>query len=44
MDGKPKKQFKPDSVKVLLNFAKHHTDTETLVFVNKHFREAIRNG
>ena len=29
MDGKPKKQFKPDSVKVVLNFAKIHTESET---------------
>ena len=29
MDGKPKKTFKPDSIKVVLSFTKHHTDAET---------------
>ena len=29
MDGKPKKTFNPDSVKVVLNLGKHHTEPET---------------
>ena len=29
MDGKPKKEFTPDSLKVVLSFAKEHTEPET---------------
>ena len=42
MDGKPKKQFKPDSVKVVVSFAKIHTESEAWSFASKHPREAIR--
>ena len=35
MNGTPKKTFKPDSVKVVLSFTKHHTDAETLAFASK---------
>ena len=42
MDGKPKKTFKPDSIKVVLSFTKHHTDAETLAFASKQPRESIK--
>ena len=42
MDGKPKKQFKPDSFKGALSFAKQHTGSETWTCVSKHNQEAIK--
>ena len=41
MDGKPKKQFKPESAKVVLNVAKHHVEADIWGFVRKHPREVI---
>ena len=42
MEGKPKKQFKPDSVKVVVSFAKRHTKSQAWTYASKHPREAIR--
>ena len=42
MDGKPKKHLKPDSVKVVVSFAKNHTESEAWAYASKHPREAIR--
>ena len=42
MDGKPKKEFTPDSLKVVLSFAKEHTEPETWQCVTKNLRESIR--
>ena len=40
--GNLKKQFKLDSVLVVVNFAKIHTKSEAWTFANKHTLEAIR--
>ena len=42
MDGKPKKQFKPDSTKVVISFAKIHTESEAWTYASKHPREAVK--
>ena len=42
MDGKPKKQFKPDSTKVVISFAKTHTESEAWAYANKYPREAVK--
>ena len=42
MDGKPKKQFKPDSTKVVISFSKSHTESEAWTYASKHPREAVK--
>ena len=42
MDGKPKKEFKPDSAKVVVSVAKHHAEADIWSFVSKHPRDAIK--
>ena len=44
MDGKPKKESTPDSLKVVLSFAKEHTEPETWQCVTKNPRESIKKG
>ena len=42
MADKPKKQFKPDSTKVVISFAKIHTESEAWTYVSKNPREAVK--
>ena len=41
MDGKPKKEFKPDSAKVVVSVAQHHAAADIWSFASKHPRDAI---
>ena len=42
MDGKQKKEFKPDSIKIVDSVSKHHAAADIWGFVSKHPREAIK--
>ena len=43
MDGKPQKAIVADSAKVILTFAKQHTDAETLDYAMKNAKNWERN-
>ena len=42
MEGKPKKPFVVDSVKVVLTFAKHHTDPEAWANASNNAQELTK--